>query len=114
MFDIATIQKFMVEIIQPIVDDSIRRAFKENLQQKEPVNDRLMNIKEASQYLGLALPTIYEKTSRNEIPFLKRGKKLYFRKDDLLKWLEEGRRKTNKEIDKIAEEYLRKSKGGIK
>jgi excisionase family DNA binding protein len=111
MKDLSDVRNFLVDLIQPIVDDSIRRALKETQQPKEPVSDRLMDIKEASQYLGLALPTIYEKTSRNEIPFLKRGKKLYFRKDDLLKWLEEGRRKTKKDIDREAEEYLRR-KGG--
>ena len=36
--------------------------------------------------------------SKNEIPFIKRGKKLYFRRSDLESWLLEGKRKSNSEI----------------
>ena len=58
----------------------------------------MLTIKEASHYLNLAIQTIYGFTSKNEIPFIKRGKKLYFRKLDLESWLLEGKRKSNTEI----------------
>jgi len=58
----------------------------------------MLTIKEASNYLNLAIQTIYGFTSKNEIPFIKRGKKLYFRRSDLESWLLEGKRKSNSEI----------------
>ena len=60
----------------------------------------ILNITEASAYLKLAKQTIYGFTSRNEIPFIKRGKKLYFRKADLEIWLLKGKRLTREEIEK--------------
>lgn len=53
-----------------------------------------IDIKEASEFLGEAIPTIYGRTSRLDIPFYKRGKKLYFKKSELTEWVEKGKSKT--------------------
>lgn len=45
---------------------------------------------EASQLLGKSPSTIYEMTSKRKIPFHKRGNKLYFFQDELLKWISDG------------------------
>lgn len=60
--------------------------------------DEILFINQAAKFLNLAKPTLYGLTSKNEIPYIKKGKKLIFRRSELLKWLDEGRRKTNKEI----------------
>jgi excisionase family DNA binding protein len=60
--------------------------------------DELLTISEASQLLKLAIPTIYSKVSKNEIPVNKQGKKLYFYKSELIEWVRAGRVKTNEEI----------------
>jgi hypothetical protein len=41
---------------------------------------------------------------------MKRGKKVYFRKDKLIKWLNEGRRKTVEELTSESFESLKKRK----
>ena len=61
-------------------------------------NSEMLSIKEASIYLNLAIQTLYGFTSKNEIPFIKRGKKLYFQRSDLENWLLVGKRKSNSEI----------------
>ena len=48
---------------------------------------KLLSIKEASQFLNLAQQTLYGFTSQNKIPYIKKGKKLYFIKEELDKWL---------------------------
>lgn len=63
-------------------------------------NDELLTIAEASQLLKLAIPTIYSKVSRNEIPVNKQGKRLYFYKSELIEWIRSGRVKTNEEVIK--------------
>lgn len=63
----------------------------------EPIKKHF-NIKEASVYLDLAPQTLYGFTSNRTIPFIKKGKKLYFKKSDLDEWLSEGRKKTKDEI----------------
>jgi len=66
--------------------------------ESEDEEDRLLNVREAARYLGDAVATLYGRTSKNEIPFYKRGKKVYFKKSELLAWIEEGRVKSQTEI----------------
>lgn len=52
----------------------------------------------ASKITGKAVPTIYDLVSKRLIPHSKNGKDLYFSKNELLKWLTDGKRKTQTEI----------------
>ena len=58
----------------------------------------IMNIDQASAFLKMAKQSIYMMTSKRDIPFIKRGKRVVFRKTELLKWLDGGRRQTREEI----------------
>jgi excisionase family DNA binding protein len=51
----------------------------------------LLNINQAAEFLSLAKQTLYGFTSKGVIPYLKRGKKLYFKKSQLDHWVAEGR-----------------------
>lgn len=85
--------------LESIILSSIRKVLEEQGSfNSEQTQDKLFSIKEASIFLNLASQTLYGFTSKREIPFLKRGKKLYFRKSELEKWLLEGRRKSKEEI----------------
>jgi len=57
-------------------------------------------------------PTWYSKISKGEVPYHKRGKKVYFLKSEIDAWLKGGKCKSNEEIDKEAEEYLSNLKKG--
>lgn len=72
--------------------------------------DELLTVQEAAQFLKLTVPTIYSKVSRNELPVMKKGKRLYFSQKELLEYLQTGRKKTNTEIAAEADAYLQKSK----
>lgn len=61
--------------------------------------DQLLTVDQAAAFLTLAKPTIYAMISRGELPNLKRGKRVYFQKSDLLNYLKEGRRKTYQQIN---------------
>lgn len=68
--------------------------------------------KEAAEFIGVAVPTMYSKVSKGEIPVSKRGKRLYFFHSELLQYLKEGRKKSNSEIKAEVDELLtKKSKG---
>jgi len=77
-------------------------------------NDNPLSIREAAEFLNLSVPTLYSKVSRGELPVMKRGKRLYFSKLELMDYLKAGRRKSNAEIAAEAEavQYLIKSKKG--
>ena len=52
----------------------------------------IVEIDEACKITHKAKPTIYTLARNGIIPAYKRGKKLYFYEDELLKWIEEGRK----------------------
>jgi excisionase family DNA binding protein len=71
--------------------------------------DRLLNIREAGEFLTLARPTIYALVSKGQIPFCKpKGtKRLYFNKQELSDWVQSGRKQTISEIKEQATTYLK-------
>lgn len=79
--------------------------------QKE-TEEKLLTVQAAAEFLSLSMPTIYSKVSRNELPFMKRGKRLYFSQKELLEYLQRGRVKSNDELQAEAILYTSKKKGG--
>lgn len=73
--------------------------------------DDLLTIEQAADFLSLSVPTIYAKTSAKSIPFMKRGKRLYFSRTELMEYLKAGRSKTRAEQIAEAGQHL-KMKGG--
>lgn len=61
--------------------------------------DELLTVQAAAEFLSLTVPTMYSKVSRGELPVMKRSKRLYFSRTELLEYLKEGRKKTNSEIE---------------
>lgn len=64
----------------------------------EEDKNELLNVEEASKLLDLSVATIYRKICRKEIPFNKKGKRIYFYKHELIKWIKSGRIKTYTEM----------------
>ena len=60
--------------------------------------DQIGRIDLAMELTGLAKPTIYSLCSERKIPHSKRGKRLYFSRQELTEWLKQGKRKTQAEI----------------
>lgn len=92
--------------------DSIERLLTERDSSKSiNESENLLTVQEAASFLTLAVPTIYSKVHKNELPHMKRGKRLYFTSADLISYVKEGRKKTNKEIELEVDNFLKK-KGG--
>lgn len=79
------------EMIRECISEALRE---QNSRVGDPDPDKLMSTEEASVFLNLAKQTIYGMTSKNLIPHIKRGKKLYFSKLELTDWLKKGIQKT--------------------
>lgn len=86
--------------------EELKEIFREELQKTgilQPVQQnaekRFLSLSELIEYTHLPKTTIYSYTHRNMIPHLKKAKRLFFEKDKIDKWLEEGRKKTIKEIE---------------
>lgn len=54
---------------------------------------------------GKAKPTIYALVRKRVIPCYKAGKKLYFYEDEVLAWINGGKRKTGTELRAEADSY---------
>ncbi|WP_431164729.1 helix-turn-helix domain-containing protein [Tenacibaculum halocynthiae] len=88
-----------VKSIKSLVVESQRIQLKE---EKIPIG-----IDEACKLIGKAKPTVYTLVRKRIIPSYKNGKKLYFFKEELLEWIENGRRKTLDEIERDSENFIR-------
>mgnify|MGYP006935507335 CR=1 FL=1 len=75
--------------------------------------EQLLTIQEAAEFLSLTVPTMYSKVSKGELPVMKRSKRLYFSRTELLDYLKDGRKKSNVEIEQEVQAYLSNNKKGL-
>ena len=80
----------------------------------QPEADKLLTIKQAAEIIHLSVPTIYGLVQRSEVPVCKRGKRLYFSKQELTAWIMSGRKRTIAEIDEDVKNYYPSLKRGRK
>lgn len=81
-------------------------------QQGQQEQDIIMDVQDTAKFLKLSVPTIYSKTSRGELPAMKRGKRLYFSRLSLMQYLREGECRTMADINAEADAYLSNNKKG--
>ena len=85
--------------LESLIQNSVRKAMGEQSPQLSSYDDKPLNIDEAAAFLKMPKSSVYQLTSTRNIPFNKVRKNLLFFKKDLLKWIEEGKKKTHKEIE---------------
>jgi len=90
------------EELEEIICRAIETAFEREgivREQNEPedVNELVMKSPEVCRYLKMKISTLYQLTHKRKIPFIKKGKTMYFKKDEIDKWLSEGRQEMKSE-----------------
>lgn len=101
------------QLPQAVSQLSQRLANIENLLSRQQSNssnevEELLSVQKTAEFLNLSVPTIYSKVSKGELPVMKRSKRLYFSRAELMEYLKKGRKRTNSEIEEGACEYLKK------
>jgi len=91
----------------------LKRLFIERQETPTEQPEQLLTIQEAAEFLSLTVPTLYSKCSKNELPYMKRSKRLYFSRTELLEYIKDGRKKSNAEIEQEAKAYLLNNKKGL-
>ena len=76
-----------------------------------PEKDVLLTVQETAAFLSLSVPTVYGLISKGEIPVMKRSKRCYFSKMELIEYLRKGRKKTIAETASEAEQYCKTKRG---
>jgi excisionase family DNA binding protein len=92
--------------LETLIENSVRRALKSKAENHPTPSDELMTIEQAANFLSLKKNTLYSLVSKGEISSMKRSKRLYFSREDLLNYVKAGRRKSNAKIADEAENYL--------
>lgn len=88
--------------MRELIRDEMRLVIQEGFNQSESPKteqNEILSVDQAARFVNLAKATIYELTSKRQIPFFKKGKRLYFSKQELYAWIMEGKRKTVTEIE---------------
>jgi excisionase family DNA binding protein len=71
-----------------------------------PVKEMLTLI-EAAEFMGVSKSTLYKMSYNRALPIFKpTGGRIYFKRDDILNYLQQNRIKSNKEIEEAATNYL--------
>jgi excisionase family DNA binding protein len=96
---VAQLQKQINEIHQLLLQGNVTQA------QATPA-DELLTVQDAAKFLSLSVPTVYGLISKREIPVMKRSKRCYFSKAELINYLKAGRKKTNAEIEATAQNHV--------
>lgn len=79
--------------------DKIRIIIREELLKIQPEATEIMNVDQCAAYLNLTPQTIY-KRSLIDLPCSRTGKRIYFLKSDVDKWLSDNKKPTLKELYK--------------
>jgi excisionase family DNA binding protein len=90
--------------------ENIERLLIAKSEEHQPEADQLLTIQQAAELITLSVPTIYGLVSRSEIPVSKKGKRLYFSRQELTDWIKSGRKKTLSEISAEATQHLSKKR----
>ena len=80
-------------------------------QQPPEETDPIYPMGQAMAFVNLSRPSMYLKVSEGKINALKTGKKLYFLKSELVKYLMSGKRKTTDEKHAETIDFLQTRKG---
>jgi len=81
------------------------------LQEQNLLKKEVLNLNEAAAYLDISASHLYKLTSQKQIPhFCPQGKKLYFNRAELDKWLQRNRQHSEDEIDQMANDYITRNR----
>lgn len=95
-----------IEYLAKLISDHLKDGI---LVEKQSEQEIPVDINEASVFVKKSKYTLYGKVSRNEIPFHKQGKHLYFFKSELITWLKAGKGEDKTSIQNEVDEYLLKN-----
>ena len=100
-------QGIIITIEKAELEDIVSRAVETALVQsgfilqpesvQDDLNELIMRSPDLCKYLKIKLSTLYQLTHKKEIPFNKKGKTMFFKKDEIDKWITEGHQETKTE-----------------
>lgn len=87
--------------------ENVEKLLLQNVNIPQKATEELLTVQDAANFLSLSVPTIYGLISKGQLPVMKRAKRCYFSKDDLLDYVKQGRKKTLLEIEAEAQSFTK-------
>lgn len=107
-----TITQITPSELQALIENSILKILSQHpINNSKELDEELLTVNEAAEILRLSVPTIYGLMHKGDLSYMKRSKRCYFTKIDLMNYLKEGRRQSTLEKRTAAEQYLKNKKG---
>ncbi len=79
------------EMISRAVADVLIKKEEINQDQEAP-DSEIMQTEELCKYLKMKRSAVYQLTTYKRIPYFKRGKRIFFKKEEIDEWLRNGRK----------------------
>jgi len=108
----ATVDQLKV-FAQTLLEEYVQRLGDAEINKAEEI-EAPCNAQEIAEYLDVTRQHIYWMTSKRRIPFIRRGRRVYFLKSQVKAWLEERQQKTYKDLEAQAQEYLEQDRKKVK
>jgi excisionase family DNA binding protein len=109
-----TFTQLTEEDLREMIRQELTDFFKDKICSKaESQKDgEYLNVTQAAEFLGLTKQTIYFYIKTAILPSYKFGKRVFFKKSEILEYIGKLRRKSKDEINEIADEYIKAKRYG--
>ncbi len=91
-----------LELITPFLKKIILEVLKDyqslSTSTSALAEDDFLDAHASARYIGESLSSFYRRTSNKELPFYKRGKRVFCKKSELKAWMEAGKSHSRTEI----------------
>ena len=84
------IQSITADELRDLIGESVRQELEKHLHGVRNETKELLTVRELCQYLNIKEQTVYNLCSQKKLNYVKRLGKLYFKKDEIDTWLQEG------------------------
>lgn len=90
-----------VSLLKKLITEHVKN------EQRPDTTKEILTVKECAELTGLKKSTLYRLTHERKIPFFKpNGNRVFFRRADILAWLQSNRVASSDEIDRTAADHL--------
>jgi excisionase family DNA binding protein len=91
----AELEQLIYNVVERVISNNYQVKNKDDPEISYP---KIMGIEQTSSMLGISKSTLYRYTSQRLIPFHKKYQKIYFKKEDIEKWINETRKENYKNL----------------
>ena len=83
--------------LRDLIRAEVRQAVS-GIEPSRPAQNEFLTVEEAGHLLSYSTQGIYGLISKRELPYYKKGKRVYFKRSEIEAWLEDGRQETFNEL----------------